>query len=231
MKPLTIYNRLYRAFGPQHWWPVVANRESQIANRDDQRLAISDKPFEVCVGAILTQNTAWGNVEKALRNLIAAEAMNPAVIVSMKETRLARLVRPAGYFRQKAKKLKIFSRWILAEFGGDLSRMKRTSLPELRERLLSVWGIGPETADSILLYALGKPSFVIDAYTKRLCDCLGVAFKDYHEYQTFFASRIPKSVKLYNEYHALIVAWGKLFGNKKTSAEAWKLIGARGEMH
>lgn len=211
MRPAVVYGQLLRHFGPQGWWPTQASAK---------RKAKSVKQFEVCVGAILTQNTAWGNVEKALRNLIAARALDPAVIVSMKEVRLARLIRPAGYFRQKAKKLKIFSRWVLDEFSGEFERMKRLPLSTLRAELLSLWGIGPETADSMLLYALGKPSFVIDAYTKRLCDCFGIVFKDYHEYQNFFTSYLPKSVKLYNEYHALIVAWGKMLRNAPARAKA-----------
>lgn len=210
MKPLAIYNRLYHAFGPQHWWPVVASH---------QRQGTGDKRFEICVGAILTQNTAWGNVEKALINLASARALNPAAIVSIKPARLSELIRPAGYFRQKTKKLKIFTDWFFKEYGGDFKRMKCASLPKLRTDLLSVWGIGPETADSMLLYALGKPSFVIDAYTKRLCGSLGIAFKDYHEYQEFFTSNLPKNAKLYNEYHALIVAWGKLWRKDKEMAQ------------
>ncbi|MEK7516242.1 MAG: endonuclease III domain-containing protein [Patescibacteria group bacterium] len=220
MKPLQIYNRLYRAFGPQHWWPVTASGKSRIANRDDQRLAISDKPFEVCVGAILTQNTAWINVEKAIANLIAARVMDPTAVHTISPQRLERLIRPAGYFRQKAKKLKIFSRWVLDEFGGDFERMRRVPLPKLRESILSVWGIGPETADSILLYALGKPIFVVDAYTKRLCDCFKVSFKTYGEYQRFFQTSIPKSAKIFNEYHALIVAWGKVLSKDPKRAFA-----------
>jgi endonuclease-3 related protein len=163
------------------------------------------------VGAILTQNTAWGNVEKAIRNLIAAEAMNPAAIVSMKAVRLERLIRPTGYFRQKAKKLKIFSRWILAEFGGDLRRMKRTSLPELRERLLSVWGIGPETADSILLYAVQHPSFVVDAYTYRVTVRHGWVDPEanYETLREEFARELPNDVDHMGELHALLVRVGK----------------------
>lgn len=213
MNPQAIYNRLYRAFGPQEWWPTYSRDRGQ---------ATRDKPFEICVGAILTQNTAWTNVEKAIVNLHSVGVMEPTTILSTPMPRLAQLVRPAGYFRQKAKKLKIFSKWFLEEWSGDFSRMRRVPLIKLRARLLSVWGIGPETADSILLYALGKPSFVVDAYTKRLCDCFGIAFKDYHEYQKFFTSSLPKSTKIYNEYHALIVAWGKL--HKKDPLRARELV-------
>lgn len=156
------------------------------------------------VGAILTQGTAWGNVEKALANLRAPGALRPEAIVRMSTQRLERLIQPAGYFRQKAKKLKIFSRWMGRKGGGGWSTER------LRRELLALWGIGPETADSILLYAFNRPVFVVDAYTKRLCATHGVKFKTYDEYRHFFEKRVDP--KLFNEYHALIVAWGKKHG-------------------
>ncbi len=142
-----IYKELYRAFGPQHWWP-------------------GETPFEVAVGAILTQNTNWGNVEKAIGNLKAAKALSAKKIYGMPADRLAALIRPAGYFNVKAKRLNAFIRFFVENYHGSMARMKKDEdIHSLREELLSVNGIGPETADSILLYALEKPIFVIDAYT------------------------------------------------------------------
>lgn len=211
MDILKIYKRLYNYFGPQHWWPVI--RESGIRNQELGK-------FEICVGAILTQNTAWKNVEKALDNLCAAETMTPEAILRIKKEKLTSLIRPAGYYHQKAKKLKIFAKWFLY-FG-----QKKHKLPNLREEILALWGVGPETADSIALYAYNLPTFVIDAYTKRLCSVFGKNFINYDDYKKYFERNLPSSPKLYNEYHALIVAWGKMYSNKKTSAAACKLIGA-----
>lgn len=214
-KVLSVYRKLFEHFGPQAWWPVQRK--------------IGDMRFEIAVGAILTQNTAWGNVEKAIRNLHSARAMLPQQIVTMNQTRLARLVRPTGYYNQKAKKLKIFSSWIIK--NGGVRRIAHMPTDELRTQLLSIWGIGPETADSILLYAFGRPAFVVDAYTHRLCQTAGLGAMDYQECQRYFTDRLPRRVKLFNEYHALIVAWGKLYGNlpagkagKKKRQEAEKLL-------
>lgn len=210
-----IYKRLYRHFGPQHWWPVT--RELGIRNPE---LGIYLQKFEICVGAILTQNTSWKNVEKAIENIHAARVMSPEAILRMSKEKLATLIRPAGYYNQKAKKLKIFTKWFLY-FG-----QKKHKLPNLREELLALWGVGPETADSMALYAYNLPTFVVDAYTKRLCSVFGLKFEKYDECKKYFEKNLPRSPKLYNEYHALIVAWGKMFGNKKTSAKACKLIDA-----
>ncbi len=211
MNLLDVYKRLYDYFGPQHWWPIHKAKSYKLK---------ANSCFEICVGAILTQNTAWKNVEKAIDNLHAAEAVNPEAVLKIKIDKLAALIRPAGYYNQKAKKLKIFARWFLE--SGTAKR----KLSELRPELLSLWGVGPETADSILLYAYLRPVFVIDAYTKKMLACFGREMKEYEEYRKFFESNLPKSAKLYNEYHALIVAWGKMRGNKEKSAEALRLIGA-----
>ena len=205
-----LYQRLYWHLGPQGWWPV------QKRGRDHR--------FEIMVGAILTQNTAWTNVEKALANLRLSAAMNPKQIIKMPSKRLAALIRPAGYFNQKAKKLKIFSHWLVK--SGGLRSLKSLPTSQLRTKLLSLWGIGPETADSILLYAFERPVFVVDAYTRRLCSAAGIDAGDYGSCQRYFESRLPRSRKLFNEYHALIVAWGKLYGNKKTRGEALNLVRA-----
>jgi endonuclease-3 related protein len=172
-------------------------------------------PFEVIVGAILTQNTAWQNVEKAIANLRREHLLTPRAIESVSRQRLARLVRPSGYFRQKAKKLKAFVRFLRKEYGGSLARMFKTSTLELRERLLNVHGIGRETADSILLYAGGHPIFVVDAYTHRILGRHGLTpgnlnnKPDYEAVRSLFEINLPPDARLYNEFHALLVNVGK----------------------
>ncbi len=187
-----IYKRLFKTFGPRGWWP-------------------GQSPFEVMVGAVLTQNTAWTNVEKAIRNLKREKILTPARLNKIRIAKLARLIRPAGYFNVKAKRLKSLVGFLFKEYKGDLSRMREERIGTLRPKLLGVHGIGPETCDSILLYALEKPVFVIDAYTKRIFSRCGVAKEDipYEELQSLFMEDLPKSVRLYNEYHALIVQLGK----------------------
>jgi endonuclease III related protein len=187
-----IYDRLYAAYGPQHWWP-------------------SDSAFEVIAGAILTQSAAWTNVELALGNLKAAWALSPEGIDELPEAELARLVRPSGYYNAKARKLKAFVRLLNEAYGGDLEAMLASPAQELRDALLRTHGIGPETADSILLYAAGRPAFVIDAYTRRTFSRLGlVPERDtYDGWQRLFAESLPSSAPLFNEYHALIVRLGK----------------------
>ena len=188
------YNALFTAFGPQQWWPAKT-------------------PFEVIVGAILTQNTAWTNVEKAITNLRAAGLLSPAGIEKAPLRRLEALVRSSGYFRQKARKLKAFCKFLRAEYRGSLQRMFRAPTPALREKLLSVFGIGPETADSILLYAGGHGVFVVDAYTKRLLVRHGWAGEKttYDEMRWMFERQFPGNAQRFNEFHALIVTTGKNF--------------------
>lgn len=198
MNLMLLYRQLYREFGPQHWWPTL--NESRIMNNELRR-------FEICVGAILTQNTAWVNVEKAIRNLHKANLMSPEAIIGTPRAKLEATIRSSGYFAQKAKKLKLFSRFVVGH--GGLEKLFNKPLPELRSLLLNIWGIGPETADSMILYAAGKPIFVIDTYTKRLLNNFGIKFSTYDEYQSFFQNQLPRSAKVFNEFHALIVAWGK----------------------
>ncbi|HDH01549.1 MAG TPA: endonuclease III domain-containing protein, partial [Nitrospirae bacterium] len=152
---MDIYSRLFSTFGRQHWWP-------------------GNGPFEVMVGAILTQNTNWGNVERAIKNLKQAKALTPAAIHEMSHERLAGLIRPAGYFNIKAKRLKAFIEFFINHYSGRVSKMRKVDTKTLRRELLSVNGIGPETADSMLLYALDRPVFVIDAYTKRVLSRHGI---------------------------------------------------------
>lgn len=188
----SLYRRLITFFGAQHWWP-------------------GETPFEVCVGAILTQNTAWTNVEKAIDNLKRKNLLTPKALFSLPDEQLAELIRPSGYFNLKAKRLKGFLRFLENDCGGSLDRLFAEPLESLRPRLLSVYGIGPETADSILLYAGHKPAFVVDAYTCRIFSRLGYVEEgvSYHAMQQVFTRRLPPDVKLFNEYHALLVALGK----------------------
>lgn len=191
---LAVYHRLYAAYGPQHWWP-------------------GDTPFEVMVGAVLTQNTAWRNVERAIANLKAAGYLSCHGILSCSDRDLAELIRPAGYFNVKARRLKALCAFLaaqgVAERPGALHEC--APLPELRRRLLAVHGVGEETADSILLYALGLPVFVVDAYTRRIFARLGLirGTESYGHIQQAFQATLPPEVALYNEYHALIVHLGK----------------------
>ncbi|NWG86259.1 MAG: endonuclease III domain-containing protein [Hydrogenophilaceae bacterium] len=188
------FRKLHAHYGPQHWWP-------------------GETPFEVMVGAVLTQNTAWTNVEKAIANLKRARALNATALLKLAPAELAELIRPAGYFNVKAKRLQHLCAF-LAEQGvaRQPQRLRgKAPLPELRRRLLAVHGVGEETADSILLYALNLPSFVVDAYTRRIFGRLGLIAGDesYHQIQAAFVAGLPKEVALYNEYHALIVQLGK----------------------
>jgi endonuclease-3 related protein len=186
-----VYDLLFRRYGEQHWWP-------------------GETPFEVAVGAILTQNTNWRNVERAIRNLKAGGLLTPRALHALSLEELQGHIRPAGYFRVKAKRLKHFLSLLVERYGGDLSRLFDLPPEELRWTLLSIHGIGPETADSILLYAAGLPSFVIDAYTRRIFSRLGVVETDeYEELRALFEASLPREVPLYNEYHALIVRLGK----------------------
>jgi endonuclease-3 related protein len=187
-----IYQRLLARFGPQHWWPA-------------------DEPFEVIIGAILTQSAAWGNVEKAIANLRGAGALSPRALRKLPRPKLAGLVHPCGYYNAKALKLKAFVYWLGNHYDDDLERLFALDAEELRQELLSVHGVGPETADSIILYAAGKPIFVIDAYTRRIISRLGLApEKDsYAGYQALFMENLPADAQLFNEYHALLVCLGK----------------------
>lgn len=188
----TIYRRLCRFFGPQHWWP-------------------GETPFEVAVGAILTQNTAWSNAARAIAQLKQKRMLNPTRLASIPVNRLARLIRSSGYFNQKARRLKGFVQYLNRRYAGQMARMRGAPMARLRLELLHLSGIGPETADSILLYGLGKPTFVVDAYTRRFLARHSLISWDasYGEIQDLFMERLPHRVSLFNEYHALIVALGK----------------------
>jgi len=187
-----IFDSLYATFGPQHWWPA-------------------EGVFEVVVGAILTQNTAWTNVEKAIENLRSAGCLTPESLRGVSTEKLARLLRPSGYFNIKAERLKSFIDFLYQQYSGDIHRMLGEEPYLLRQKLLRVKGIGPETADSILLYAGGFPWFVVDAYTRRILSRHGLVADEvsYQGLQDFFMNTLPRDTKLYNEYHALMVRLGK----------------------
>ena len=191
-KLLMFHRRMLTHFGPLHWWP-------------------GETPFEVIVGAILTQNTAWTNVEKAIANIRRAAALSPKKLRGMPAARLARLIRPSGYYNVKAKRLKAFLDFLHREYDDSIAKMFRESPQALREKLLAVNGIGPETADSILLYAGGVPTFVVDAYTKRILSRHGIldGNEKYEDVKRLFESNLPRDVQLYNEFHAQIVNVGK----------------------
>lgn len=193
---------MFDALGPQQWWP-------------------GETPFEVIIGAILTQNTNWSNVEKAIKNLKADGKLSPEGIKNVPLAELAKLIRPSGFFNVKARRVKAFIHWLFSRYEGSLSRMFNQDLQTLRNELLSVKGIGPETADSILLYAGNMPTFVVDAYTHRIFSRHGFIAEEstYEEMKSFFEERLPKDVKLFNEYHALLVHIGKRYCKPKKACE------------
>lgn len=192
-----IYELLTAYFGYQGWWPA-------------------ETPFEVCVGAILTQNTNWTNVEKAIRALKEKGMLSPENIYQLQPTTLANLIKPCGFYNLKAKRLKNFINFLMENYEGNLEKMKIEDLDVLREKLLKVNGLGKETVDSILLYALEKPIFVIDAYTYRILNRHGIVPEEatYDEIQELFHSSLDRDVELYKEYHAQLVACGKSFCKK-----------------
>ena len=191
------YDALFRAHGPQHWWPGRTR-------------------FEIIVGAILTQNTTWSNVERALSGLRREKLLTPAAIERVSFPRLAQLIRSSGYFRQKARKLKAFVGFLRHYYQGSLNKLLATPTSELRQQLLAVHGIGPETADSILLYAGNHKVFVVDAYTRRILErhALARPKASYEEIRALFEQSLPPDPALFNEYHALIVHTGKHFCQK-----------------
>jgi endonuclease-3 related protein len=207
---MKIYQRLSRAYGPMHWWP-------------------GETPFEVMVGAILTQNTSWRNVEKAIQKLKARKVLHVRGIHQLKRNQLASLIRSSGYFRIKADRLKSFVNFLFENYGANVGRMRKERLNILRQQLLGIKGIGPETADSILLYGLKKPIFVVDAYTKRILSRHGILSEraSYEEIQRFFMGHLPMNARLFNEYHALLVDLGKTLCKKTPRCDLCPLNGVR----
>ncbi len=189
---LNIYQQLLTRYGAQHWWPA-------------------EEPFEIIVGAILTQSAAWGNVEKAIANLKSARVLSPEALRQLTVAEVATLVYPCGYYNAKALKLKSFAHWLGEHFDDNLNQLFIGDIGYLRQQLLAIHGVGQETADSIILYAASKPVFVIDAYTRRIVNRLGLApdNNSYSAYQGLFMNNLAADVRLYNEYHALLVCLAK----------------------
>ncbi|MDD5431690.1 MAG: endonuclease III domain-containing protein [Candidatus Omnitrophica bacterium] len=187
-----IYKKLYSCFGAQNWWPA-------------------ESPFEVIIGAILTQNTSWQNVSRAIENLKKEKVLTPQGIKKISEKKLAALIRPSGYYNIKSKRLKNFLIFLFKNYNGSIERMSLGKPKDLRKALLGVNGIGPETADSILLYALGKPVFVVDAYTKRILSRHKIIEENapYHQVQDLLMNNLHCEKKLFNEFHALLVRLAK----------------------
>jgi endonuclease III related protein len=195
-----VFNKLLQAFGPQYWWPA-------------------ETPFEVIIGAILTQNTAWKNVEKAITALRENGLLALDPLLRIPEAKLAPLIRASGYYNQKARKLKHFCEYLGNHWGGDLDGFLEQDMASLRDQLLRLRGIGPETADSIVLYAADKPSFVVDTYTHRIFSRHGWVPEElsYDELQTFFMDGLPSDVGLFKEYHALLVRAGHLYCHRRSA--------------
>jgi endonuclease-3 related protein len=202
---LDIFDRLLQAYGPRQWWP-------------------GDSPLEVMVGAVLTQNTAWRNVEKAIANMKERGLMEMAALHAIGEGKLAEVIRPAGFYRVKAKRLKALIDHFCERHDGAVENTRRETTAALRAGLLSVKGIGPETADSILLYALDRPVFVVDAYTVRFLKHHGLyEGSDYHDVQRLFMESLPEDARLFNEFHALIVCLGQRHCKKKPECDGCPL--------
>ncbi len=202
----SVYDRLLAHFGPRRWWPA-------------------ESPFEVCVGAVLTQNTAWSNVEKAIANLKTAGALSPAKLMALDDTELASLIKPSGYFNLKTRRLKALVRFLVEQGGSNFSAFAEETDATFREKLLAVYGVGPETADSILLYAFDRPLFVCDAYTRRIAGRLGLCppESDYRHLQAFFTTHLPLDVALFNDYHAQLVALGATYCKPRPRCESCPL--------
>jgi endonuclease-3 related protein len=205
---MSLYQRLYKAYGPMHWWP-------------------GETPFEVMVGAILTQNTSWSNVEKAIQNLKRKGVLTPKGIHQLRRNQLASLIKSSGYFRIKADRLRAFMKFLFENYDGNLEKMRNERLDALRKKLLDVKGIGSETADSILLYGLKKPVFVVDAYTKRILSRHRIISEkaSYDEVQRLFVDHLPNDEGLFNEYHALLVHLGKTLCKKIPKCDKCPLRG------
>jgi len=208
-----IYKKLYRSFGRQGWWPVsIKKGEEPVYRKGIYKPLNKREAFEIAIGAILTQNTSWNNVKLCIKNLSQNNMIDLLKIIKLDEEKIYPLIKSSGYYKQKAIKLKNLAIWWLK----NIKKINKLKTKELRESLLSVKGIGPETADSILLYAFKRATFVIDAYTKRIYS--RVTDKNEEKYETLksiFENSLPRSIKIYNEYHALLVELAKRNCKKK----------------
>ncbi|MBI5332314.1 MAG: endonuclease [Candidatus Aenigmarchaeota archaeon] len=229
MELINIYKTLLERYGKQGWWSArtkkdkMTFKESRLSCQGKKYYTfLNNKKWEMCTGAILTQNTAWSNVESALDNLIKADVLNIEKMASMPLSKLEKLIKPSGFYKQKAVRLRNFARFVLSHGSVDNFYRKIE-----REELLKQNGIGPETADSILLYACDKPYFVIDAYTQRIFSRIGIKpngltgihKKDYELWRKLFEQNLPNNIKLYKEYHALIVKHAKHNCRKKSNCD------------
>ncbi len=208
---IQMFDLLLDHYGPRHWWPA-------------------DGPLEMMIGAVLTQNTSWKNVEKAISHMKDKSLVSIQQLQRIGISELAQEIRPAGYYNIKADRLKNLVNFISNRYAGDINAMLKDDTSSLREGLLSVKGIGPETADSILLYASGRPVFVIDAYTYRILNRHGLAQDQatYSELQELFMDNLPNDPSLFNEFHALIVETGKDYCRKKPGCHDCPLNSWRG---
>ncbi len=204
MNIFQVYQILSNHFGKQEWWPTTT----------------TNPKFEIVIGAILTQQTSWRNVEKAIRNLKSRGLLLARRLSSIELSELETLIKPSGFYKVKARRLKNFLRFLFINYDGDLEKLLRQPTRRLRQELLSINGIGKETADSIILYAAEKPIFVVDAYTFRMCERLGITdSKNYDTVQKLFQDELPKDKNLFKEFHALIVELGKNYCKKKPKCE------------
>lgn len=203
-----LYQRLWEVWGPQGWWP-------------------GETPFEVAVGAILTQNTNWNNVALAIAKLKEQEVLEPQALYDLPEAELANLIRPAGYYNIKARRLKNFLAFLANRYRHSMEEMAAARLESLRPELLAIKGIGPETADSILLYALAKPTFVVDAYTFRILSRHRLIPETYayEELRQLFMEHLPSQVPLFQEYHALLVRLGKVWCRPRPQCDSCPVQG------
>ena len=217
-KLIGIYDALYSYLGPQFWWPVT--KEGKVNPKYHKNINLTEKQkLEICFGAILTQNTSWKNVEKAIINLNINKLIDITKIKNIENDKLTQIIKPSGYHNQKAKKLKNFCNFLFKNYNGSLKKLFEKNIQKLREELLSVNGVGPETADSIILYAAKKPIFVVDAYTRRIIQRIGYREKTYEELQKLFMESLKNSERLFNEFHALLVELGKSICKKEPLCE------------
>jgi len=207
-KIIIVYDKLYSHFGPQHWWPTT--KDNDIVPKYHKKITHNSKhKLEICFGAILTQNTNWKNAEKAIIQLYKNDLININKIMEIDIKKLAKIIKSSGYHNEKSKKLKNFCSFVFKNYNGNIEKLFKNNIDTLRNELLSLNGIGPETADSMILYAAKKPIFVIDNYTKRIYLRIFNIELSYDQLQEIFTNKLGKNEKLFNEYHALLVEFGK----------------------
>ena len=219
LSPEQLFKKFSQEFGSQNWWPVTEKGAISPSYKKRSKLTEKQK-LEICLGAILTQNTSWKNVEKAIIELNKQKMVDCKKIVKAENKKITELIRTTGYFNQKAKKLKKFSCHLLKNYNGKINSFLEKPLEELRKELLSIHGIGKETADSIILYAAEKPVFVVDAYTKRIVErYYGKKNMSYESVKIFFESSLGKNAFAFNEMHALLVEFAKRYCRKQPLCE------------